>query len=132
MLLALFAGLMVMTNRRLKAALGTPIAQIEDAIIVVADGQYDTAVPLQDREDEIGAIARTLDTLHGRLLEAQGVEAQREEARTLQAAVVARLAKTMIALADGNLTHQITEDLTGSHDRLRNDYNSAVKRMAPD
>lgn len=129
-LLLLFVALMAWTVRQLKLTLGVPIDQMERAMGVVAEGDYDTAIPGQDRPDEIGAISRALETLRLRLIDARDVEAQREEARHVQTMVVDRLAEAMAALSAGDLTHQIKEDLTENYDRLRKDYNAAVRRMA--
>jgi methyl-accepting chemotaxis protein len=129
-LLLLLVGMTWLTARRLKTTVGVPLANVEGAIEAVARGDYDTLVPQQDSEDEVGAMARALDTLRQRLISARDAEAQTEEASAMQAAVVQRLATALAALARGDLTHNITEDLTGDYDRLREDFNSAVQHMA--
>lgn len=129
-LLVLFVGLLVITTRKLRTALGTPIKSLEAAMTGLADGDYQTHVPMQEGADEIGAIARALETLRARLVQAQNEEVQREEARVAQGVVVERLADAMTALAGGDLTYQIEEELSGNYGRLRQDYNGAVMGMA--
>ncbi len=126
----LFGGLTLISVRRLQATVGQPIHAAEQAMIRVAAGDYDRAVPMQDREDEVGSIARTLETLRARLSEVRRSDEQREEARAIQASVVKRLADALAALAQGDLTHRIDDDLTESYNRLRTDYNIAVQHLA--
>ncbi len=126
----LFGGLTLISVRRLQATVGQPIHAAEQTMIQVAGGDYDRAVPMQDREDEVGSIARALETLRVRLSEAQRNDEKREEARAIQASVVERLAGALAALAQGDLTHRIDEDLTESYNRLRTDYNLAVQHLA--
>ena len=130
MLIILFGTLTFSAVRWLKRSIGLPIQHLESAMEVVANGQYEKSVAMQDRPDEIGTIARALETLRNRLVDAQIAEAQREEARVVQSAMVDRIAQAIKALADGDLTHQIDEDLTETYDRLRTDYNETVARLA--
>lgn len=129
-LFALFLGTTWMVTRRLKQTVGQPIEAVQQAMGVVADGNYGDVVPMQTRPDEVGAIARALETLRLRMVEATAAEERREAARVTQAAVVERLAQAMTALANGDLTHQIDEELTDAYERLRTDYNNAVRGMA--
>jgi len=129
-LLALFLGTTYLVIRRLKHAVGAPIEALQQAMGRVADGNYGDDVPMQSRLDEVGAIARALETLRQRMVEAKDAEQQREAARVTQAAVVQRLAEAMTALANGDLTHQIDENLTEAYERLRSDFNNAVCNMA--
>lgn len=129
-LIGLFIGATVVTTRSLKASIGDPIDAVKAAMGRVADGAYDAAVPMQDRSDEVGAMARALETLRLRMVEARLAEGEREAARQVQAQVVQRLARAVKALAEGDLTHQIDEDLTADYERLRSDFNHAILGMA--
>ncbi len=127
---ALFFGCLWQVTKRLKSSVGAPIEEVEAAMRRVADGAYGDAVPMQDRLDEVGEIARALETLRLRMIDAVAAEEARESARQFQAQVVERLALAMKALAEGDLTHQIDEDLSASYEKVRSDYNNAIRDMA--
>ncbi|MBY4894373.1 HAMP domain-containing protein [Rhodobacteraceae bacterium N5(2021)] len=129
-LILVFIAILALMKRNLQKTLRVPITQVEQAVTGLAEGDYDKTVPLQDRADEIGAIAGALETLRARLSDAKADEARREEARHVQTIVVDRLAEAMTALSDGDLTHRIDDDMTEAYERLRMDYNAAVQRMA--
>ncbi|MBF9042384.1 HAMP domain-containing protein [Rhodobacterales bacterium HKCCE4037] len=129
-LAGIFAAATWYSVRRLSESIGDPIKAAEQAMDRVANGDYDTPIAEVERRDELGGIARSLETLRGRLQEARHDEAARDEARKQQAHVVDRLASALQTLAEGDLTHRIDEDLTGGYNRLRADFNSAVSRLA--
>lgn len=130
LLAGIFAAAMWYSTRRLSASIGDPIKSVEEAMNRVAEGDYDTEIAGGERSDELGGIARSLETLRGRLQHAKREEAARDEARMQQERVVDRLAAALQTMAEGDLAHRIDEDLTGDYNRLRADYNAAVSRLA--
>lgn len=125
-----FAGMTWFTVRKLKAGVGAPISDLEAAMERVAVGDYQSGIDGTDRGDEIGGIARSLDTLRLRLADAEAASQQRQAAQQQQQRVVTRLAEALQALAQGDLSQSIHEDLSEDYDRLRTDYNMAVDRMS--
>lgn len=113
----------------------------------LADGDLMAAVTGQERSDEIGAMAQTVQVFKANALKTVAVEAEiaatrmaaeRERARiaaeqTAEAAqdqtAISALAQGLDALAHGNLTHQISEILAPKTQRLKDDFNLAADRL---
>jgi len=79
-MVAVLAVLLFFLTRRL---LSTPLDEITVATSIIADGDYDKAVPYCEREDEIGAIARSVDILRCKALETENLRTQTEESQKL-------------------------------------------------
>ena len=60
---ALFGAALATTIVMLRQGVVLPIAQLTNAIRSLAEGGYDRVVPLQERGDEVGEIARALEVL---------------------------------------------------------------------
>ncbi|ARE41487.1 Methyl-accepting chemotaxis protein I (serine chemoreceptor protein) [Rhodovulum sp. P5] len=113
----------------LRRMIGTPLAEVGGAMGQIAKGSYDNAVPRTDRGDEIGGIARSLDTLRTRLQAAKRAEEDAEKGRAEQTDAVERLGDALTALARGDLTQSLTTSFGEGYDRLRLDYNATVDTL---
>ncbi len=65
MAMALFGIALATTFILLRQGVVQPIGRLTSAIRSLAEGGYDRAVPLQERRDEVGEIARALEILRG-------------------------------------------------------------------
>ena len=78
-LLVLLIVILMIVTRKL---LSNPLTDITRATTAIAAGSYDAAVPHCSREDEIGAISRSVDILRTTALETESLRHQSEIART--------------------------------------------------
>ncbi|MFK7993654.1 MAG: methyl-accepting chemotaxis protein [Granulosicoccus sp.] len=79
-LIIMLAIVLILVTRRL---LSTPLQEITSATTLIANGDYDKIVPYCQRDDEIGAIARSVDILRCKALEAETLRKQTEESQRL-------------------------------------------------
>ena len=124
-----------------------PLTQLTSTMGRLASGDLKTAVANASRGDEIGAMARAVQTFRDAAIEkarlekdaaeqrqqAQKQQAAREaekaeEARQAQATIRA-LALGLDRLAHGDLLYQITTQLAPGAEQLRTDFNAAVDKL---
>jgi methyl-accepting chemotaxis protein len=124
-----------------------PLVNLGAVMRSLADGQLATEVAGQDRSDEIGAMAQTLQVFKANALKAVALEAEvaatraaaedvrskfeadrAREAAEDQAAISA-LGQGLKALATGNLTHQVTAAVALKTQPLKDDFNAAAARL---
>ncbi|MDG3576326.1 methyl-accepting chemotaxis protein [Rhizobium sp. YJ-22] len=124
-----------------------PLARLAGLTETVAAGKLDVEIGAQSRKDEIGTLARALESFRRSLteqrqLEAAGIEnreraeaerlqrlAEREaEARQLQD-VVAELDKGLGNLAGGNLVYRIDGQFPAALEPLRVNFNHAIETL---
>ncbi|KQT52443.1 MULTISPECIES: methyl-accepting chemotaxis protein [unclassified Aureimonas] len=126
-----------------------PIKAMTDAMLRLAAGDLATAIPGVGRGDEIGAMAGATQVFKDSANERQRTDAaamanrqQAAEAKRLadeetakaaiareRAFVVEKFGAGIQALADGNLTARMTEELPGDYERLRLDFNGAIEQL---
>ncbi len=106
------------------------ISALADDMDQTANRIYDQTVTGTDKNDEIGAIAKTLENLNGRLQE--GADAQEREAviQKENARVVELLSSALVGLAKGDFRNQITEFFPYEHKRLRYNINDAITGLS--
>jgi methyl-accepting chemotaxis protein len=110
-------------------------------------GDFDTEVPFQDKGDEIGVVARALETFRGEFIakqeesrlaeeQRQSFEAERSQnaERTVAAAdaqkrAVEKIAQSLEILADGDFTRHL-DDLGPDFEKLVTDFNRMVDSVA--
>jgi methyl-accepting chemotaxis protein len=127
---AITLGLMiVMTMLILRRMLGKPLNELLLAVGRVRDGDYDSDVPMQQRSDELGDIARDLSQLVAVLVEGRRAEEERKVQHAAQVTVVERLGEAMDALARGVLTERVTEAFPPDYERLRTNYHRALDSL---
>ena len=124
-----------------------PLVQLSGAMRSLADGDLMTAVGGQQRRDEIGTMAKAVEVFKANSIKAVAleteVEAGREAALAVQTqseavrareaaedqAAITALAGGLDALANGNLTHQVTAALAPKTQQLKDDFNRAATRL---
>ena len=124
-----------------------PLVGLGHAMRSLANGDLTATVPGQQRLDEIGAMAQTVQVFKDNALKAVAMEAEIVAARATaeaersrldaekareaaedQAAIEA-LQKGLGALTQGDLTHQITALLAPKTQRLKDDFNVTASRL---
>lgn len=113
----------------LRSILSRPLQAVGKTIDEIANGDFSQTVPMLDRGDEMGAIARTVDNLKTQLTAAQEVEQERELAQKNQKQVVDRLNRALQHMSDGDLTQSINTPFKGEYESLRNNYNATLTTM---
>ncbi|WP_438826552.1 methyl-accepting chemotaxis protein [Pseudophaeobacter profundi] len=130
----IFAGLAfvimcLLSAFALRRVLSRPLKTVGDTINVIADGDYTQPVPLLDRRDEMGAIARTIDNLKTQLTAAKEVEEERQAAQVAQKQVVDRLNRALQSMSEGDLTQSINTPFEGEYESLRTNYNTTLSTL---
>ncbi|WP_245840955.1 methyl-accepting chemotaxis protein [Puniceibacterium sediminis] len=124
-----FVVMLAVTIFLLRHVIGRPVAMLKETISQVAQGNYDVKIDLAQRGDEFGAIARELAELTDVLRLARGAEEIRQANLQEQSNVVRFLSEGLVALADGVLTHTISERFPDEYEALRANYNSAIDSL---
>lgn len=101
-----------------------PIKRIKGSIGFLAQGDYDTAVPMIDKKDEIGEIARSLDALRQEGLSAREASEERRILREEQIKKAERLSEIVSSFNESitdniNQTMGFSEEVTTSSHRLQ-------------
>jgi methyl-accepting chemotaxis protein len=132
-----------------------PLRRLRDAMLKLAAGDYEVAIAGLSRRDEIGQMAQAVQVFKENGLAVQRLEAetsegraaaerqnlaiarQREEAAAEQGSrlaeqreVVALLAEALARLSQGDLTYRIGDQVAADYQKLRDDFNRAVNRLA--
>jgi methyl-accepting chemotaxis protein len=149
-LFALLALGIVMVNTRIVR----PIRQMTSVMNSMAKGNFDVKIAGHERRDEIGEMAQASRVFRDAGLERSRLENEAAEQRRLfeeqrarsdemqakvaeereaiaeeQSHVVAALAEGLRSLADGDLTYRMSDQFTGAHERIQNDFNAAMTRL---
>jgi len=121
-----------------------PLNALLESVGQLGEGKYDEAVKGQDRNDEVGALARSLEGFRHTLADGKRLAseaetqrgaaedlrhrsaAEREAAARQQAHLVELLASGLAELSNGNLQHRLTGEFPGDYEKLKHDFNSAV------
>jgi methyl-accepting chemotaxis protein len=90
-LLLLVGGIVLAVTRLLQRRIVTPLAEMTSVIDRLARGELDEAVPGRRRDDEIGRMAKALETLRAGSLAARRLEADQTAERAAREARAARL-----------------------------------------
>ncbi|ATQ69152.1 MULTISPECIES: methyl-accepting chemotaxis protein [Methylosinus] len=127
--------------------IGRPILRLTAQMGEIAEGGCDIVVEGVARRDEVGAMARALDTFKRNALELRAAEARdAEQRRRTEEAEARRRAEQaaadhereaaldaigagLAALADRNLTHRLASAVPAAYRRLQNDFNAAAAQL---
>lgn len=144
-LIVLSLGLMVLVFRRL---LDAPLRGLQNSVLAFEEGRYDAAIYGTRRGDEIGSVARGLDSFRQTLLRARSLNEtvaaervrheQEQERRHLEDEqrledvkhVIDTIGSALNALSGGDLSSQIRQPLPREFDLLRENFNRSVERLA--
>jgi methyl-accepting chemotaxis protein len=100
-----------------------PLGRMTEAMGELARGNLETHVPCSDQRDEIGQLAEAMTTFKNQLAEAERTKA--EQTKIIVDSIGAGLSR----LAQGDLTHRVTANLTGAFATLKEDFNTAIDRL---
>ncbi|MDH4439249.1 MAG: methyl-accepting chemotaxis protein [Rhizobium sp.] len=124
-----------------------PLHGLVNDVEHMSKGQFDTEVSNQNREDEIGMVAKALDGFRHRLAQSHTLaaeadaqrnaadgerrrnEADRNASAATQQHVVAALGNGLAQLSQGNLTYRIPDEFPGEYAALKRDFNEAVAAL---
>ncbi len=140
-LVALFVGVC------LNQLIGKPLVAMIGAMTALASGRVDIASPATGRRDEIGLMARAIETFRRAAIEKAALEAETARSRAaLEAERLARekgiiesrehsehavavLSAALEHLARGDLTRRVSVPLQGASDALRVNFNRAAETL---
>ncbi|MEM7779736.1 MAG: methyl-accepting chemotaxis protein [Pseudomonadota bacterium] len=100
-----------------------PMTETSETMELLASGHLDAGRQDEHRDDEIGAMTRSIESFRASLY------ANRDSAEE-QKQVVDSLSDALQKLADGDLSYQIDKPMPGEHDKLRAIYNESVHRLS--
>lgn len=125
-----------------------PLTRIKDYMNVLSTGDYSKDVPLSDRTDEIGEIAKSVCHFRESAIERQQIQEDAENERRLKAKheseiherdaqaaeerahVIHTLTDGLTQLSRGDLTHRIQEPFSEEFENLREAFNISIKTLA--
>ncbi|MFA7415200.1 MAG: methyl-accepting chemotaxis protein [Rhizobium sp.] len=141
-------SVMAVATGILTRRLFAPLAELSSVTGDVANGKLDHVVGNQERKDEIGSMARSLERFRAALIEQRRLEALNEEnrekseaerrqrlaerdaeARSLQSVVTA-LDEGLDRLAGGDLAFEITQAFPQELEGLRLNFNKALSTLS--
>ncbi len=118
---------MVLTILVLQFNVVRPLSGLVQVVQKLAANNYDVVVHGTRRRDEVGVLARNINILKEKALEAIRL---REQAINDERAMVNRSIGTGISsLATKNLTYRITEDLPSAYAGLQKNFNAAMDQL---
>ena len=125
-----------------------PLAIIGDYMGRLAEGDYEREPPFRNRQDELGAMARTIMVFRGAALDRRQARIEQDSAREAadaerrageqervrsdseRQAVVRELAAALGRLSEGDLTAAIHTPFPAAYEALRTDFNAALARLS--
>ena len=129
---AVVAGLVIAAGLLawLLHSIARPINRMADAVKRLVEGDMAVEVPGASRRDEVGSLARALDTFKDLFAaDQQRSMAEVQRARETQVTIDA-IGGGLAALAMGDLGHRVDENGSGALAQLHCDYNRAVTHLA--
>jgi len=109
--------------------IATPIKRMAASVGRLVDGDLTVEVPGMNRKDELGSLARALDSFKALFAaDKERAEAEAQRARETHATIEA-IGNGLSALAKGQLTHRVDDNATGPLAQLHSDYNDAVSHL---
>jgi methyl-accepting chemotaxis protein len=114
----------------LAASITRPVARLSQSLTRIGGGELAANVTDTHRRDEVGTMARALETMRQRLSDTQARDQAATEARAARDHAVETLREALAALSDGDLACRIDSGFPAELDRLREDFNRAIARIA--
>ncbi|QOL82328.1 hypothetical protein F3W81_16720 [Pseudooceanicola spongiae] len=110
-------------------SIARPFVIIGDSIRGVADGDLTSPIPMTERREDVGNLARNLENLRGKLALAKDQQRLQEHQTEQQREVVEHLSSAIAMLADGNLTNPINTEFAAEYESLRRGFNAALQKL---
>jgi len=145
--LLILGAVLVTLFLAVRAFVQRPLAKATQSVTRLSQGDYDHAVTGTQAADELGAIARALETLRHELRGGRLARREQEDLRTsseadrnanteiqAQAAkdvalVVESLAQGLASLSQGDLTARVRADVPPAYKQLKSDFNDAMAKL---
>ena len=106
-----------------------PVKKMAASVKLLVDGDLSVEIPGMNRKDELGSLARALDSFKALFAaDKERAEADAQRAAETEATITA-IGNGLAALAKGNLTHHVDDDASGPLAKLHSDYNDAVAHL---
>jgi methyl-accepting chemotaxis protein len=109
-----------------RRSISEPIHRLAAAMDALSSNQDDTPIPYQQQQDEIGRMARACEVFRANAVERTRAE-ERDAATVRQVTGDLRLA--IGAIANGDLTHQLTDAFPTEYEPVRHDFNAALANL---
>lgn len=122
-------GFLMLLGWLVGQGIARPFQQINASLKRVADNDLETPIPLADRRDDVGNLARNLDDLRNKLKTAKSDREMAAQKAQDQQLVVEKLTSSIGDLASGNLTTKIPTAFAAEYETLREAYNSAIGQL---
>jgi len=116
------AAAVILAARRIRRHAIEPMAQISGVMEAMAAGDLAVAVEGTARQDEIGAMARSLETF-------RAAAVARHTAEQDQRAIVRSLGEALAALARKDLEYRCGQRFPAGYEVLREDFNMALEAL---
>ena len=100
-----------------------PVSAMTVALGELGRGRMDVAVPVDDRSDEVGALATAMKQLRDQLAAAERAKAEQT------ALIVDSIGAALSRLAEGDLVSRVDADLVGPFAKLKTDFNAAATSL---
>jgi methyl-accepting chemotaxis protein len=104
-------------------AVSKPVVRITGAMSELAAGNLDTEIPHADQVDEVGKLAEAMIAFKDQLANAEQAKAEQTHL------IVSSVGAGLDHLAKGDLTHRVSEELTGPFAKLKSDFNAAMEKL---
>lgn len=121
-MLSLIAAMIVAASLLSRKVL-TPLGDTATTMEKLSSGQLEYGRTTDHRDDEIGAMTRSIETFREAL---KSNKIRSDE----QKHVVATLSKALEQLAAGDLAYRIDESLRGEQAKLRDAYNTSIEKLS--
>ncbi|KIC11675.1 chemotaxis protein [Leisingera sp. ANG-M1] len=134
-LLPVAIGAAVLFGSVLALAIGSSMASavqsITKAMKGLADGDNAVKITGQQRGDEVGDMARSLEVFRDQLAQMQEAEQKKAEGKDAELKnVVQELSSRLSRLSEGDLTIQIQENFPEEYEQLRADFNASIENLS--
>ena len=109
--------------------IASPVKKMAASVSRLVEGDMTVQVPGMNRKDELGSLARALDSFKALFAaDKERAEAEARRAHETQATIEA-IGNGLATLAKGQLTHRVDENASGPLAQLHRDYNDAVSHL---
>lgn len=114
----------------LRRMLGRPLREIGTSLKLITAGHYDRELSTSQRRDELGEIARRIESLQVTLADGRAATNARTQDQQQQSRAVDQLRQALAALARRDLSYRMDEPLSDTYEPLRQDFNSALQGLS--
>lgn len=106
-----------------------PIISMTGLMNRLANGDHTMDIPNTERREEIGDMARAVLVFRDNARSQAAAQEQKARAEAEQKLVVDTLAQGLRSLAQGDLSHEITAEFTGSYAEVKTSFNDALAAL---